>query len=167
MSENEFKITMKNEFLSLLGKAYWLETQFENIMQWQAYMTVKNESYRDVLFQLSHDSEKHKGILLQLITHFEEVTTQTLEQYSGMMEKEFDLKGKWDEEIITELLKNEFLALDVYTKLYRYTDKELIKKMWKGSDSHLFFKQLEFLISEENKHINLLTPLAGKLERIL
>ena len=33
MSENDFKITMRNEFLSLLGKAYWLESQFENIMQ--------------------------------------------------------------------------------------------------------------------------------------
>ena len=130
-------------------------------------MTVKNDSYRNVLFQLSHDSEKHKGILLQLITHFEDVTPQTLEEYSGMVEKEFDLKGKWDEEIITELLKNEYLALDVYTKLFSYTDKDFIKKMWKGSDPDLFFKQLEFLISEEKKHINLLTPLAGKLERIL
>jgi rubrerythrin len=167
MSENEFKISMKTEFLSLLGKAYWLESQFENIMQWQAYMTIKNDSYRNVLFQLSHDSEKHKGILLQLITHFENVTNKTLEEHSGMVEKEFNLKGKWDEEIITELLKNEYLALDIYTKLYSYTDKEFLKKIWKGSDSDLFFKQLEFLISEEKKHINLLTPLAGKLERIL
>jgi rubrerythrin len=167
MSENGFKITMRNEFLSLLGKAYWLETQFENIMQWQAYMSVKNDSYHNVLFQLSHDSEKHKGILVQLITHFEDVTTETLEEHSGMFKKEFDLKGKWDEEIITELLKNEYLALDVYTKLHSYTDKDFIKKMWKGTNSDLFFKQLEFLINEEKKHINLLTPLAGKLERIL
>lgn len=167
MSGSEFKITLRNEFLSLLGKAYWLESQFENIMQWQAYMSVKNDAYRDVLFQLSHDSEKHKGIILQLITHFEEVTAEILEDHSGMAEKEFDLKGKWDEEIITELLKNEYLALDVYTKLYTYTDKEFIKKIWKGSDSELFFKQLEFLMNEEKKHINLLTPLAGKLERIL
>jgi len=167
MSENGFKITMRNEFLSLLGKAYWLETQFENIMQWQAYMSVKNDSYRNVLFQLSHDSEKHKGILVQLITHFEDVTTEILDEHSGMFKKEFDLKGKWDEEIITELLKNEYLALDVYTKLHSYTDKNFMKKMWKGTDSDLFFKQLEFLINEEKKHINLLTPLAGKLERIL
>jgi hypothetical protein len=33
MNEDGFKITTKDEFLSLLGKAYWLETQFENIMQ--------------------------------------------------------------------------------------------------------------------------------------
>ena len=46
-----------------------------------------------------------------------------------MAKKEFDLKGKWDEEIITELLKNEYLALDLYTKLYTYTDKEFIKKI--------------------------------------
>lgn len=167
MSNNEFKITTLNEFLSLLGKAYWLETQFENIMQWQAYMTVKNNSYRNVLFQLSHDSEKHKGIIIQLITHFKDVSSKTLEDHSGMLEKEFDLKGKWDEEIITELLKNEYLALDVYTKLHTYLDKEFLKKMWKGSDSELFFKHLEFLINEEKKHINLLTPLAGKLERIM
>jgi hypothetical protein len=120
-----------------------------------------------VLFTLSHDSEKHKGIIIQLISNFEGISTKTLEEHSGMKDKEFDLKGKWDEEIITELLKNEHLALDVYTKLHMYTDKEFIKRIWKGENSELFFKQLEFLIKEENKHINLLKPLAGKLERIL
>jgi hypothetical protein len=167
MSENDFKITTQDEFVSLLGKAYWLETHFENIMQWQAYMTVKDDSYRNVLFTLSHDSEKHKGIIIQLISNFEGISTKTLEEHSGMKDKEFNLKGKWDEEIITELLKNEHLALDVYTKLHMYTDKEFIKRIWKGENSELFFKQLEFLIKEENKHINLLKPLAGKLERIL
>ena len=87
MSENDFKITMRNEFLSLLGKAYWLESQFENIMQWQAYMSIKNDSYRNVLFQLSHDSEKHKGVLLQLITHFEEGQQKPLKTIQGWQKK--------------------------------------------------------------------------------
>jgi len=167
MSSNEFKITSLDEFFSLLGKAYWLETQFETIMQWQAYMNVKNESYRNALFTLSHDSEKHKGIILKFIEHFEGVSSATLEDRAGLKQKEFDLKGKWDEEIIAELLKNEYLALDVYTKLYLYTDKELIKKLWNGGQPQEFFTQLEFLMKEEKKHINILTPLAGKLERIL
>ena len=77
------------------------------------------------------------------------------------------MKGKWDEEILTELLKNEYLALDVYTKLHMYTDKEFIEKIWKGKNPNQFFKNMEFLINEEKKHINLLTPLAGKIERIL
>ncbi len=167
MSGNEFRINTRDEFLSLLGKAYWLETQFENIMQWQAYMTIKKDTYRTVLFQLSHDSEKHKGILTQLITNFDDITPKTLEDHAGMTHKEFDLKGKWDEEILTELLKNEYLALDIYTKLHMYTDKEFIQKIWKGNNSEQFFKHMEFLMNEEKKHINLLTPLAGKLERIL
>ncbi len=167
MDENDLKITLRDEFFSLLGKAFWLETQFENSMQWQAYMNVKNDSYRSALFQISHDSEKHKGIILSLIIHFEGITPKTLEEYAGMKEKEFDLKGKWDEEIITELLKNEHLALDVYTKLYQHTDRELLQKIWKGENHNLFFIQLEYLMNEEKKHIKLLTPLAGKLERVL
>jgi len=167
MSENDFKITAQDEFLSLLGKAYWLETQFENILQWQAYMTVKNENYRGALFTLSHDSEKHKMILTQLITNFEGITAETLERAAGMKQKDFDLKGKWDEEIITELLKNEYLALDIYTKLFMYTDRNFLQNIWKGEKPDLFFKQLEYLMKEEKKHINLLTPLAGRLERIL
>jgi hypothetical protein len=167
MSENEFKITTKDEFLSLLSKAYWLETQFENIMQWQAYITVKNETYRNALFIISHDSEKHKGILLQFVENLEGISRQDVEEQAGLKQKEFDLKGKWDEEIITELLKNEHLVLDVYTKLHMYIDTELIQKMWKGKHPEEFFTQLEFLMREEKKHINILTPLAGKLERIL
>jgi hypothetical protein len=167
MNKNVIKIATQDEFLSLFGKAYWLETQFENIMQWQAYMSVKNDNYRNVLFQLSHDSSKHKGILTKLIKNLKDVTIKKLEDHAGMTEKEFDFKGKWDEEILTELLKNEYIALDIYNKLYTYTDKEFIKKICKNSDNKLFFKQLEFLINEEKKHINLLIPLAGKLERIL
>lgn len=167
MNENDFKITTLDEFLSLLGKAYWIETQLENIMQWQAYMTMKNDINRDALFIISHDSEIHKGIILKLTADFEGITAKTLEEQSGLKEKEFNLNGKWDEEIITELLKNEYLALDVYTKLYIHTDKEFIKKIWRGETPELFFKQLKFLMIEEKKHINLLTPLAGKLERIL
>jgi len=167
MSDTDFKITTKDEFLSLLGKAYWLETQFENIMQWQAYMTIKNDSYRNALFQISHDSEKHRTILTQLIKNFKDVTVNTIEDYASLKEKDMDFKGKWDEEIITELLKNEHLVLDIYTKLHTYTDKEFLQKIWKGSSSDQFFKHLEFLKKEEEKHILLLTPLAGKLERIL
>lgn len=167
MSEDGFKITTKDEFLSLLGKAYWLETQFENIMQWQAYITVKNEAYRNALFIISHDSEKHKGILLQFIENLEGISRQDIEEQAGLKQKELDMKGKWDEEIITELLKNEHLVLDVYTKLHMYTDKKLIQKIWKGEHAEEFFTQLEFLMREEKKHINILTPLAGKLERIL
>jgi hypothetical protein len=84
MDEHEFKITTQDEFLSLRGKAFWLETQFENMMQWQAYMSIKNDNYRNALFILSHDSEKHEGILLQIIANFEGVSTKTLEEHAGM-----------------------------------------------------------------------------------
>ncbi|HER45658.1 MAG TPA: hypothetical protein ENO12_02465 [Thermoplasmatales archaeon] len=131
MSDTDFKITTKDEFLSLLGKAYWLETQFENIMQWQAYMTIKNDSYRNALFQISHDSEKHRTILTQLIKNFKDVTVNTIEDYASLKEKDMDFKGKWDEEIITELLKNEHLVLDIYTKLHTYTDKNSYKRYGK------------------------------------
>ena len=167
MNEYEFKITTQDEFLSLLGKAFWLETQFENMMQWQAYMSIKNDTYRNALFILSHDSEKHKELILKIIANFDGVSAKTLEEHAGMQQKEFDMKGKWDEEIITELLKNEYLALDVYTKLYLHTDKGFLKKIWTGEHSEEFFSHLEFLMKEEKKHINILTPLAGRLERIL
>ena len=161
------KISSFDEFKSLLGRAYWLESQLELVTQWEAYMVFKKDEFREALFQISHDSENHKLILNKIFSKIEGLTPDEAIEYVQLKGKEFDFNGKWDEEIVTELLKHENLVLDIYTKLHDFSDANFIKQIWRDDDSDNFFKKLEFLITEEKKHVALLTPLAGKLERVI
>ncbi len=140
MSCEEIKISTADELISLFGKAYWVETQFELSTQWAAYISVKEQKYRDVIFKLSHDSEKHKMILEEFFSNIEGLDPEKALENAGLKQEEFDFKRKRDEEIVAELLRYEKLALDIYTKLYEYLDRDLIQEIWKGRDSEDFYE---------------------------
>jgi len=160
----EIKIKDLDELSSILGRAYWVESQLELSTQWEAYMIV-GEKYRDVLFSISHDSETHKSLLKKLFSKIEGlVLEEATKDFKG---KEFDPKGLHDEEILTEILKMELLALDMYKRLRSHSDSDFIRKNWKGKNPNFYFNRLEWLIKEEKRHIELLKPYSGKIERIL
>jgi hypothetical protein len=164
--ENEIKICSIEELSSLLARAYWVEAQLEQAMQWEAYMTVK-EKFREPLFRISHDSEKHKTIVKKICENIKGLDLEKTLKESGLSKREFDFKGKWDEEIINELLKNEHLVKDTYTKLYEHTDRNFIEKHWNDDNPDSYFKKLNWLINQEKQHVEILTPFVGKIERIL
>lgn len=165
MNGEEIKVLSVDESSSLLGRAYWLEAQFELSSQWMAYITVKDQEYRDAIFKITHDSEKHKKILKKIFSDIKGLDPEKAVEDSGLKHREFDFDGKRDEEIITELMKYENLALDIYTKLSTYVDRELMQKIWKGHDPKIFYEQIELLISDEKKHVELLRPIAGRIKR--
>jgi hypothetical protein len=158
------KIKDFDELKSIFGRAYWVESKLELMVEWEAYMIVKDK-YRDVLFTISHDSETHKSLLKKISSKIEGLNLEKITaDYGG---KDFNPKGLYDEEIINEILKLEMLALDIYTRLRSYSDRGFIKNIWKGKNPDYYFNKLEWLIKEEKKHIELLKPFTGKIERIL
>ena len=158
------KIKDFDELKSIFGRAYWVESKLELMVEWEAYMIAKDK-YRDTLFTISHDSETHKSLLKKISSKIEGLNLEKITaDYGG---KDFNPKGLYDEEIINEILKLEMLALDIYTRLRSYSDRGFIKSIWKGKNPDYYFNKLEWLIKEEKKHIELLKPFTGKIERIL
>jgi hypothetical protein len=158
------KISTIDELNSVLGRAYFVESQLELSIQWEAYMVVKNK-YRDVLFTISHDSEIHKSMLKKMFAKIEGMDLEeALKEFKG---KEFDPKGLHDEEILTEVMKKELLALDIYKRLHDFSSNDFIKIIWKGRDHETYFKNLKWLMKQEEKHIEILKPYSGQIERIL
>jgi hypothetical protein len=160
----KIQIATIDELSSVLGRAYFVESQLELSVQWEAYMIVKNK-YRDVLFTISHDSEIHKSLLKKMFDKIEGMDlAEALKEFVG---KEFDPKGLHDEEILTEVMKKELLALDVYKRLHDFTSHDFIKKIWKGRIHETYFKNLRWLMKQEERHIEILKPYSGQIERIL
>jgi hypothetical protein len=152
-----------DELSSILGRAYWVESQLELSLEWEAYMIVKDK-YRDILFTISHDSETHKSLLKRLFSQIKGFDLEeTMMDFKG---REFNPKGLYDEEILGEILKMELLAHDIYNRLHSYSDRGLIKSIWEGKDPNFYFDKLKWLIGQERKHIELLKPFAGTIERI-
>jgi hypothetical protein len=158
------KITNMDELENLIGRAYWVESQFELAGQWEAYMEVKDK-YRDLLFKIAHDSAEHKSTLKRMFDNMEGLDIERATE--GLKGKEFNFKHKNDEEILSELLRNDTLLEDIYSKLYSNVNEEIIKYAWKGDVPEEFYKNLKWLINQERGHIALLTKFTGKLERIL
>ena len=64
----ERKIDNIDELKSFLTRAYWIESQFENSMLWMGYIEVKDNELKDILFQMTRDSENHKNTLKNMHT---------------------------------------------------------------------------------------------------
>lgn len=71
-----------------------------------------------------------------------------------------------DSEIFTEILKYEYLAKDIYTRIREYTSEDLIEEVWKKDDPEEFFTTFKYLIEQEEEHEEIVKPEAGKISRI-
>ncbi len=160
---NEVVIDDIDELETLLARAYWIESEFENVVQWEAYSSV-DDKYKDLLFELSHESEEHKADLKELISNIEGLDLETINQDSRAHDSVEFKKQTADEKILYEVYRNDKSALDLYQKIHSKTSKELINEVWRGLDSKEFFEILSNLIQGEKRHISRLKKYAQKFD---
>ncbi len=152
-----------DELESLLARAYWIESEFEEVTQWEAYASV-DDKYKDLLFELSHDSEGHKRELKSLISKLEGLDLETIKQNTRARDNVEFKKQTQDVEILYEVYKNDKLALDLYQKIHSKTSEEFIEEVWEGVDSDEFFETLSELIQDEKRHTAKLKQYAQKVD---
>ncbi len=157
------EITTIEELRTVLEKAYWIETQLELSAEWEAYLTA-GEKYRDILFEIAHDSELHKRVMERLCETLYGIDKGGFRQPENT--QAFNFQEMLDEEIIKEVMKYEELAHDIYSKLLEHTSPELVEKHWTRSDPSDYFKDLRWLTKEEERHVALLKPYAKRTSRI-
>ena len=160
-----FKITAKSELFSLLGKAYWAESQLESSSQWEAYLVVKEQKHMDILFKISHDSEAHRSIIKLISNHLKGFDVE--KAASKIKEETFNFRKMHAEEVMSEIMRYEKLVHDLYSKIYNHTSEDLIIKLWNKKSHEEYFKLMKWLVAQEEGHIKLLQPYAGQIERIL
>ena len=97
------------------------------------------EQHRDLLFTIAHDSETHSILLKKLCKNIEGINLE--KETEVLQPKDFDLSKLIDEEIFTQMLRYELLALDIYTKLHDLTNKEFLKKIWKGENIDEYYNK--------------------------
>jgi hypothetical protein len=163
----EGKITSFDMLKALLAKAFWVESRLEHASQWSGYMQVQESQAKDVLFQISNESEYHKARLKEINNKIKDFEVHETLNDLHLGEPEFNFERKLDPEIFQKIMETERFALEIYTKIYEATDPDLIKNVWMEENPGEFFSTFSWLIEQEKEHIRLLEPFSfGHIERI-
>jgi len=158
------EIRSGNELVNLLIRANEIESAFENLSGWGAYVDVKGEEFRQILFSLVSESQRHKDILNSMISMIKTSQDSTVIPLTPV---KLDFRNKHELEIMNEIGRYEKLALDLYSNIREALKKSDIKPLLHNeSDAKDFMSSLEKLISEEREHADLVSKSGGRIQRI-
>jgi len=158
------EIRSGNELASLLIRANEIESAFENLSEWDAYVDVKGEEFREILFSLISESQKHKGIVNSMISMVNAGQDPTLVPLTPVR---LDFRNKHELEIMNQIGRYERLAFDLYSDIREAIKKSDIKRLLHHeSDAEAFISSLEKLVSDEREHVDLAEKSGGRVSRI-
>lgn len=133
----------------------WSETQLAILKLWKAYKMwgEKNETF----FELAKRAAEHKS-LLELIKS--NLDSEEMNYYPGFRkEKDFDWSSKSNEEILIDLIEEEKLLLDVYSRLGSMLGREDIQSNCRDKDWLEYFEIFGKLVRDMEDNLE-------KLERL-
>jgi rubrerythrin len=152
-----------DELASMLRKALQIEEGFESVAQWEAYVSTQDDKFRTMLFQLLSDSERHKGLVEQMLS---KVKVSNPKQAAPLSPKVFDFSGQEDQEVMDQLFKTENLMLNTYILIKEGLTSGELEKLIDPADKDFFLTTLSDLIREEGIHASLVSSKRGKMIRI-
>lgn len=151
------------ELANFLRKALEIEMGFESVSQWEGYINVKKDDFRDIIFTLISESEKHRGLVEAMIS---KVKGPFGSKALPLQPHSFNFKNKVESEIMMDLSRYEKLAYDTYLNIREALQNSNIGSLVDEKDTPFFLSTLDVLIKEEANHTDLLTRYLGHVERI-
>jgi hypothetical protein len=152
-----------DELVALLEKALEVEKAFESSAQWEAYVAAQTGDFQDTLFQMMAESQHHKTLVEQIIS---KVRTAHPINLKDVPAREFNFKGKSDQEIMQELKRTEELMANTYRRIRDAIQESDTSGFIASADRHDILEKLDFLVQQEEMHTMMVTSRMGKVERI-
>ncbi|MEM2943658.1 MAG: hypothetical protein QXN93_00905 [Methanomassiliicoccales archaeon] len=157
------EIRNSDELISYLQRVLEIESGFEQMSQWESYINVKKDEFRDVIFGLISESEQHRAMVEDLISRVKRSTDRPL---PPIKPREFVFKNKTELEIMMELSKYEKLAYDLYKNILEALKRSDVKNLIAEKDVGHFFATLNSLVNDESEHQSRIARYVGMIERI-
>ncbi|MGD0056446.1 MAG: hypothetical protein ABSB83_01145 [Methanomassiliicoccales archaeon] len=151
------------ELASFLKKALEIEAGFESVSQWEGYINVKKDEFRDVIFELIYESEKHRTLVEKMIS---KISISLGPEALPLQPHAFNFKNKTEFEIMMDLSKYEKLAYDTYVNIREALKHSDVDRFIKTEDLPFFFSTIDLLIREEAEHSDHIASYVGNVERI-
>jgi len=151
------------ELHRLLTKALQIEMSYETIADWEGYVTVNSPKFRDTLFSLISESERHETLVKEMI---EMIIMPKGSEQLPLGQPRFDFSNRGELDVMMELLRYEKLSYDLYSSIRvaagSMGDKGFVRE---GDMPHLL-AILDQLIKEESDHENLVSSFLGNVKMI-
>jgi len=157
------EIRTVEELHKLVSKALEIETSYETIAQWEGYVAVNNPLYRETLFQLISESEKHKNMVQTML---DMIILPKGYQAPSLHQQTFDFRGKSEFDVMLELMRYEQLAFDLYCTVKRSVESTNLEGWIRPEDRASFMKMLDELIRDESEHKEIVTKHVGRVKMI-
>jgi hypothetical protein len=149
----------KEELNMLLNRAWEIEKNFESLASWKAYITV-DSNYRKTLITLLLDSEKH-------IVNLEKIMVElNFKIPTNEREMIFNFLDKYDSEVLTEIVKQDEIARDLYITILEKTDQTLLEGLTRTKDTTFVYQTLKQMANDEKRHIEMVKKITPKMKRI-
>jgi hypothetical protein len=152
-----------DELVALLEKALEVEKAFESSAQWEAYVAAQTGDFQDMLFQMMAESQQHKVIVEQMISKVRTVHPVNLRDVPP---REFNFRGKSDQEIMQDLKRTEELMASTYRRIRDALLESDTSRFIHPSDREDILEKLDFLISQEETHTMMVSSSMGMVRRI-
>jgi len=156
------EIRTGEELANFLRKALEIEAAFESVSQWEGYINVKKDEFRDVIFELISESEKHRTLVESMIS---KVKISPGSAALSLQPHTFNFKNKTEFEIMMDLSRYEKLAYDTYLNIREALKHSSLDNIISAEDIPFFFSTLELLIREESEHSAHIASYVGNVER--
>jgi rubrerythrin len=157
------RIRDAEELYKLLAKALQIESEYETLAEWQGYISLDNPKYRDLLFELISDSEKHAAWVKEMRGM---VTLPPGHQAPDLPPAKFDFQGRSEFDTLMELERYEQLTLDLYTAIRAALTISDLEGKIHEEDLPRMLKILDDLISDEIHHRDAVHSFVGQVKMI-
>lgn len=157
------QIRNPEELHKLLSKALQIEAEYETLAEWEGYVSVENPKYRDLLFELISDSEKHAIWVKEMLGM---VILPSDYKAPMLPPASFDFRGKSEFDTLLELERYEQLTLDLYSAIRAAILKSDLKEHVREGDLDKMIGTLENLILDETHHRDAVHSYVGMVKMI-
>ncbi len=148
------------ELHRLPTKALQIEMSYETIADWEGFVSVSSPEFRDTLFGLISESEKHESLVKEMIGMI--MVPQGAEQLP-LGQPRFDFSHRGELDVMMELLRYEKLAFDFYSSIRAAASNIGGKEFVNNGNMPRFLAILDQLVHEESDHEHLVSGFLGNV----
>ncbi len=151
------------ELHKLLGKALQIESEYETLAEWEGYISLSNPKYRDLLFELISDSEKHATWVKEMLGM---VILPAGYKAPELPPASFDFRGRSEFDTLMELERYEQLTLDLYTAVKGAVSRSDLKGKITEGGLERMLRILDDLIADETRHRDAVHSFVGQVKLV-
>jgi rubrerythrin len=157
------RIRNAEELHKLLSKAQQIESEYETLAEWEGYISLDSPKYRDLLFELISDSEKHSIWVKEMLGM---VILPEGYRAPELPPASFDFRGRSEFDTLMELERYEQLTLDLYSAIMGALGRSELKGVVMEDNLDRMLKFLDDLVSDETRHRDAVRALVGQVKLI-